>query len=403
MIRQPFLANTAPSTGASKANRSTKANLLILSVLSILLSAVILAPAQAAGAWSFKITKTGIGIRFRNSPNWIDSAGAGGYDGDAFNGECWDWGTAQGNYANRIWWQGTTRFGRGWIPDAYLSSPNKANQPIPGAPQCRTPATVSAPNPIVDPIVVPPPPPSTTYVENGVTMGVANNQPHPYGTCIAQDFNKGIGGYPWDWFIRASAPGGQTFTVRNGMLWGWFDNGGGEGALGCPLGDETTAKNNLFRIQKFTNGSLVWWPGRDHAIVYGPESAAQWAEAQNGQQQTPVEVRSEIRSGDAAVYWSGYCYAFAWTAWGGTDLKGNPLPKDYAVKVGKSLPLQKAGIPPRGAIVFYDFGDIAGHAALSVGNGNIATTQGNTQLGSPPAVTIKPYFINGYMGWYLPV
>ena len=61
-----------------------------------------------------------------------------------------------------------------------------------------------------------------------------------------------------DYTRRASG-----LIVRNGMLWGWFDNGGGPGSLGCARGDEYGYQYGA--KQDFDRGSLAWSKGMDHA------------------------------------------------------------------------------------------------------------------------------------------
>lgn len=57
---------------------------------------------------------------------------------------CGAWGEAVGPYANRRWHNvrvatGATTNQVGWIADRYLNTPNKANQPTPGEPECGAP------------------------------------------------------------------------------------------------------------------------------------------------------------------------------------------------------------------------------------------------------------------------
>ena len=54
---------------------------------------------------------------------------------------CGTWGEAVGPYANRRWHQvrvttGATTGQVGWMPDRYMNTPNAANQPTPGEPEC---------------------------------------------------------------------------------------------------------------------------------------------------------------------------------------------------------------------------------------------------------------------------
>lgn len=113
----------------------------------------------------------------------------------------------------------------------------------------------SAPAPAPNPVPAPNPASGHTVI-NGVDVGVAQNQPHAWGACTVQDFKQG----PSGWVIVSFT--GGTHIVRNGMLWGWFDNGGAPG-LGCPVNDEHPVGGQV--QQNFTGGSLYWTSGMDHA------------------------------------------------------------------------------------------------------------------------------------------
>jgi len=101
-----------------------------------------------------------------------------------------------------------------------------------------------------------PPPVAPTYI-NGVNVGYPQNAPHNWGGgCVVQDFKGG----PYGWVIVGYSHGTQI--VRNGMLWGWFDNGGGPG-IGCPTNQEHAYSNGV--RQDFSVGSMYWTAGMDHA------------------------------------------------------------------------------------------------------------------------------------------
>jgi hypothetical protein len=94
---------------------------------------------------TYYISGTQIGIRFRNSPHWNDVGGSGGYDGDWASLVCGTWGDPVGPYANRRWHLVQTRFGQGYLPDRFLTTPNVANQPTPGESECGAPQPPSPP------------------------------------------------------------------------------------------------------------------------------------------------------------------------------------------------------------------------------------------------------------------
>jgi lysophospholipase L1-like esterase len=91
---------------------------------------------------------------------------------------------------------------------------------------------------------------------NGIDVGIAQNSPHQWGSCTVQDFKQG----PYGWVIVSYT--GGTHMVRNGMLWGWFDNGGAPG-FGCPQNDEHPVNGRV--LQDFSKGTLYWVSGMNHA------------------------------------------------------------------------------------------------------------------------------------------
>jgi hypothetical protein len=106
---------------------------------------------------------------------------------------------------------------------------------------------------------------------NGVNVGYPQNAPHTWGAgCVVQDFKGGTYG----WVIVSYSHGTQI--VRNGMLWGWLDNGGGPG-LGCPVNQERGYSNGV--RQDFSTGSLYWAAGMNHAkrIDWTDTQSATWS------------------------------------------------------------------------------------------------------------------------------
>jgi hypothetical protein len=261
--------------------------------------------------------------------------------------------------------------GRGYLPDRYLNTPNAANKLTPGEPECGGAVLATKPKP-------------HTYV-NGKDVGYPQNSKHMWGSCLVQDFNGG----PFGWVIVSYT--GGTHIVSNGMLWGWFDNGGASGSLGCPLNDEHGSMNGV--RQDFQHGSLYWLSGMNHAqrIDSGREGALQWAWEHIGQ-----------------VFWADLCLQFAVYSYHhgqGWHLKGPYGKKVRAVDWWYSRPVSarhnRDRNPPRGALVFWDSlhgGD--GHAALSLGGGWVISTK----FGGNSAVHVFRIadWSSHYLGWIAP-
>jgi hypothetical protein len=206
-----------------------------------------------------------------------------------------------------------------------------------------------------------------------------------------QDFKGG----PHGWVIVSFAPTG-THVVRNGMLWGWFDNHGATGKLGCPTRDEYGYRSSSTMAgvrQDFQHGSMYWLSGMNHAALISSrqEAAIGWA-------------WSHLNT----VFWPGLClqfavYSYYYTGW---HLTG-PYGKDVRAVDwwGSNLvpsprhPGDKN--PPRGALVFWStYAKGTGHAAISLGGGWAISTE----FGGSAAVHVFKIasYPTHYLGWRNP-
>ena len=119
---------------------------------AVLALATLLFVALGSGAANASLNVTvvntgGDGVASRPGPHLSPTNGYGAPANAAVTALCWDWGDAVGPYNNRLWWQISYAGRVFWAADRYLSTPNVANQPPAGQPQCN-----AAPPP-------PPPPP----------------------------------------------------------------------------------------------------------------------------------------------------------------------------------------------------------------------------------------------------
>jgi hypothetical protein len=100
------------------------------------------APASAGTGLVYSVVNADGGVYYRNSPHWSDTSatpGVGVYNGDRVELICGAWGDAVGPYANRRWHLLTNlsrSVGNGWVADRFLNTPNAANQPTLGEPEC---------------------------------------------------------------------------------------------------------------------------------------------------------------------------------------------------------------------------------------------------------------------------
>ena len=282
---------------------------MLASVAIVAASLALSGQPAAAASLQYPVINADGGIYYRNSPHWGDTSqtpGVGVYNGDQVRLICGAWGDAVGPYSNR-WWHYVTNLtrpsiGNGWVNDHFVNTPNSANQPTPGEPVCGSASSAPAntpPAPGSDQSSASannggvgtgsidgssgssggalPPAARTAGTQraqatvNGVNVGFAQDGIHAWGPCTVQDFKGG----PYDWVIVSYRP--VRHLVRNGMLFGWFDNGGAPGRLGCPTTDEYSYQNGV--RQDFQNGSEIWLPGMNHAawIDQSREAAMRWA------------------------------------------------------------------------------------------------------------------------------
>jgi len=118
------------------------------------------------------------------------------------------------------------------------------------------------------------------------------------------------------------------------------------------------------------------------------ERAAEWAQAHLGQVYTNL-----IPSG----YWSGYCESFVNIAYGGRFLYGSAWSHFLAWQAAGYI---HGGVPPRGAVVFYNIAPY-GHDGIAIGNGQIISTYGFSNNRLPVQQHAYNYF-PGYVGWAMP-
>lgn len=226
---------------------------------------------------------------------------------------------------------------------------------------------------------------TTTINVNGVTL-YAQNQPHRWGSCNVQDFKDKSGGH-WNiaswgyWDTGNSYHSTARLDVHDGMLFGWFDQGGAPG-FGCANNDEHDAGLGVARAvrQDFKNGALIWVPGMDHAqkINVAYWSAMHWA----------LSCLTAGRcvytaSGVRAVNYAGYCLGFVYNAYllgQGVRLKGGPLGASasaYQWWYGGSAKNTNA---PFGTLVVWNRSTSSsdGHIALGLGGGYMLSTADST-------------------------
>jgi LGFP repeat len=266
-------------------------------ILTFANPAAALTPRGCSGALAvgsapaFKITGTGIGVKLRGEPltntsNWEK----GPSDGATFRLLAQTSGDPTGNRANTVWNFVQLADGRqGYIADTWATTPGVANQyynPVPRCGAATAPATPATQ-----------PQPVSAFTVNGTVMGVVTSPAHSWGACEVIDYNVGLSGSPWGWFLRSRIPGGTYYVIRTGF-WSWYRANDGINRLGCPTGDEYAYGNGA--RQNFQKGILQW---NSTGTTFIPNPA-------------PARQTVSARAADIAQ-----SYAVGGTQWGGNACK----------------------------------------------------------------------------------
>jgi hypothetical protein len=247
-------------------------------------------------------------------------------------------------------------------------------------------------------------------VIGGVNLGAPSDSPHRWGDCNVQDF-KSAPGYGWVivsygyWDTTGYHDTGPQI-VRNGMLWGWFDQGGAPGHLSCPRNSQHNPGVTDQRVvaQDFRGGTLFWGPGMDHATVldHSRWPAVKWGLQHLG---TPYDV--------------GWCLKFVVDAYnvglygGRIVLHGGPY--DTATTTARAYQWWYTGAGSHPGDVNAPFGmfvvwagpeahDGSGHIAIGLGGGYMLTTEYDTNV-SPSNVNVHIQRVRNdtnYLGWVVP-
>ena len=386
--------------GLVQRNRTFTAVTLV-ALLAIVRLVTIAAPTSANATIVERVVNANGGVYWRSQPDWntpIAVARHGVYSGDFIALDCYvRGGTVPPYYNNPLWYQAHTvsgfGLGQGLVNDHFIDTGNNLpNIVVPGVPACDSVTTVSAPQ---SPVQV-----------NGKNVGYPQNNPHAWGNCKVQDFNGGPYGWvivSWGYWTSAQHTGQNyvphTALVRNGMLFGWFDQGGAAGSMGCPMNDEHGYMNGV--RQDFQIGSLYWVPTMNHAarIDFGREGAIAWAWGFNG---------GGTNYADQCLQFvvDAYQYGQNWHLTGGPYDSPGFVARAYQWWYSRSASDQHPHDTnaPRGALVIWDrwaSQDGSGHITLSLGGGLAISTEFGG-LNTVHVIRISSY-PSYYLGWVSPL
>ncbi len=357
-------------------------------------------PASAAGPTYQVVNTGGVGVRLRNSPSINDIKGPGPKEGASFELLCQTLGDPVGSYSNRVWDRIRWADQVGFIPDTYTNTPTVANQFVAGVPRCdeSAPATPAQAVP-----------------------AVAGNTLQPGQTLSSGQSIRSTDGR----FQFIMQPDGNMVLYQQGVRALWSSNTLGVlGARVLMQGDGTlVVYDNTNRARWSSNtagragarlvvqddgntvmytGSVAIWStrtgvGSAAAASTSADRAARWAEARIGNSNPGADNPND------PTRWSGWCLGFAAQAW--RLGSGVSIPSYYSAQTAfNTLSGQGRigqGTPPRGAIVFYSYGS-DGHAGVSIGNGQVVSTQGVSSQDLP----VRQHGYNSigltYLGYWLP-
>lgn len=190
-------------------------------------------------------------------------------------------------------------------------------------------------------------------------------------------------------------------SVWGNILTYWLANGGATGKFRYPKTDSYKWSNG--HRQDFEGGS-IYWTASNGAVTLAPppppttrppavsreQKAADWAIAEKNS----PNPRWSDEFGRA---WSGYCEGFAEVAYG---TRGQ-FPSAYSHYLWQlnSGRIRKDANPPVGALVFYGGGGGYGHIGVSIGSGQVISTQGFDKQYLPVWQHTVTGISNPYYGW----
>ena len=226
------------------------------------------------------------------------------------------------------------------------------------------------------------------------------------GYPVGDDFRWGSG---WAQHFAGGSQGNTTLARADSdgvvrQVWGgirhyWVNyQGGAGGALGYPTSEEYAW--NGVRRQDFRGGSILWDPV-NKARLYQPtlpppvvatreQRAVNWAMAEKN---SPNPAWSD----EFGRYWSGYCEGFVEIAFG---VRGQfaSATAHYQWQLSQGR-IRTDTNPPAGAIVFYGGASGYGHVGISIGGGQVISTQGFNGQRLPVWQHSVRGISNPYLGW----
>lgn len=218
-------------------------------------------------------------------------------------------------------------------------------------------------------------------------VGYPSGDDFRWGNGWAQHFSGGSQG------ATTLAKADQTGSVK--QVWGgirsyWINGlGGGAGAIGYPLSEEYAWSG--VRRQDFQGGSILWDPINKGRLLATRElKSVSYVTAEKSS--TTPDWSEEF-----GRYWSGYCEGFVEIAFG-TRAQFSSAIAHYNWQLSQGR-IRTDTNPPAGAVVFYGGGGGWGHVGISIGSGQVISTQGYSGQTLPVWQHGVTGLSNPYLGW----
>lgn len=241
-----------------------------------------------------------------------------------------------------------------------------------------------------------------TYIESRwggnatAVIGYPTGDDFRWGAGWAQHF---AGGSQNATTLARSDHDGVVRQVWGGIRHYWVNFlGGAGGSLGYPTSEEYGW--NGVRRQDFRGGSILWDPV-NKARLYQPPPPP--PSVSSREQRAVSWVIAEKNSPNPAWSdefnrpWSGYCEGFVEVAFG---TRGQFASANAHYQWQRSRGLIRTDTnPPPGAVVFYGGASGYGHAGISLGGGQVISTQGFNDQRLPVWQHGVTGLSNPYLGW----
>lgn len=360
--------------------RRTAAALAVGMTAALALTGSVVSAPAAGAAMTYQVTNYDndgtSGVYLRNSSNINDVVRDAAHYltyGTSVNLICAEWGSAVGPYSNTAWdyvqvVNGPNAGKFGHLSEHWLNTPVATNQHVAGETSCGAP-------------VASPPPVSGTYVDHGTAVRFC----------------------PWLTNAGCQPAGGPTVATNQSVsMICWRKGSWYVGDYGTDMFfwvHTSSGANGYVSASYVKRQTSVGWCGDNKRLTAAETAVARYGQVWASTADKSLFSASEWSPGPVGE-WSGDCVKLGYVAWHAAGVwvpKSNAI-NNYAYYHNRGL--IHLGVPPTGALVFYNLTSL-GHEAVALADGWVAATRGldNQYLSN----TVYPYTSKpNYLGWAMP-